>query len=349
MAIVTLTTDFGSADIYAAAMKGVILSMAPGTVLVDIQRWLGSRGDRGATGNPRLFAEGGMTALTRVGLLLIALILTGCSVGQGTGAASGLLFVLDCSKAGDYCDASGVCGTPSAPVDYNLNPTFFAGEPIDQLTQFPNGSPLSGSEPLMNRITIRLQRSGKQIESNDALFFDVVNEYEVARCVRGREIAVAGQPNQHDYDDRYCFRASTTGPARVRISVVGGIVHSTLSPRMTCTRPVDATADDVFSDDGVVQTVAGGAWESWVEFADFGSAAQNDQLDPTARTPVSLTFKIELEDRLHASAFSLTLQDEKVVTAEEDLEPPPNPDIGGSLTGWFDFDLQRGQGAQIFP
>ena len=36
MAIVTLTTDFGSADVYAAAMKGVILSMAPSTVLVDI-------------------------------------------------------------------------------------------------------------------------------------------------------------------------------------------------------------------------------------------------------------------------------------------------------------------------
>ena len=36
MAIVTLTTDFGSADVYAAAMKGVILSMSPSTVLVDI-------------------------------------------------------------------------------------------------------------------------------------------------------------------------------------------------------------------------------------------------------------------------------------------------------------------------
>jgi len=36
MAIVTLTTDFGSADVYAAAMKGVILSAAPGTTLVDI-------------------------------------------------------------------------------------------------------------------------------------------------------------------------------------------------------------------------------------------------------------------------------------------------------------------------
>ena len=91
----------------------------------------------------------------------------------------------------------------------------------------------------MNRVTIRLQRSGKQIENTDALFFDVVDAYEVARCVRGREVPVAGQPNQHDYDDRYCFRASTTGPARVRISVESGIIHSTLSPRTTCTRPVD--------------------------------------------------------------------------------------------------------------
>ena len=285
------------------------------------------------------------------GLALAALTLLGCSVGQGVGVASGTLFVLDCSSSGDYCDSTGVCGTPSAPAEYRLNPGFFAGEPIDQLAQFPtNGLPLSGSQPRMNRITIRLQRSGKQIESNDALFFDVVNSYEVARCVRGREIVVAaGQPNQHDYDDRYCFRASTTGPARVRISVVGGIIHSTLSPRMTCTRPADATADDVFPDDGVVGNVADGAFESWIEFADFGSAAQNGQLDPTARTPVSLTFKIQLEDRLHATAFSLTLQDEKVVTAQVNLVPPPNPDIGGSLAGWFDFNLQRGQGAQIFP
>jgi hypothetical protein len=52
---------------------------------------------------------------------------------------------------------------------------------------------------------------------------------------------------------------------------------------------------------------------------------------------------------LYASAFSLTLQDQKVVMAEEDLQPAPNPDIGGALTGYFDFDLVRGQGAQIFP
>ena len=46
-----------------------------------------------------------------LGSVLLALSLSGCSVGQGTGAASGKLFVLDCSSAGDYCDSSGVCGT----------------------------------------------------------------------------------------------------------------------------------------------------------------------------------------------------------------------------------------------
>jgi hypothetical protein len=43
MAIVTLTTDFGSADVYVAAMKGVILSMAPDTVLVDITHEIAAR------------------------------------------------------------------------------------------------------------------------------------------------------------------------------------------------------------------------------------------------------------------------------------------------------------------
>jgi hypothetical protein len=118
---------------------------------------------------------------------------------------------------------------------------------------------------------------------------------------------------------------------------------------MTCTNPVAAIADDVFAVNGVVQTVDNGAWESWIEFADFGSAAQNEQPDPTARAAISPTFKIELNQRLYASAFSLTLRDQKVVTARDDLQPVANPTIGGSLTGYFDFHLERGQGAQIFP
>jgi hypothetical protein len=278
-------------------------------------------------------------------LVLLALAVSGCGVGQGSGEANGQLYVLNCSKAGDYCDNSGVCGTAATPAAYKLNPSFFVGEPIDDLTRNMSGTSL----PRTNRVTIRVQRSGMQIERNDALFFDIVNSYEVARCVRGREVVEADQTIVHDYDDRYCARASATGPARVRISVLGGYIHSTLSPRMTCTRPVAATADDTFPEDGVVQIESSDVWKSWIEFQDFGSAAQNDRLDPATRDPVSPTFRIELEQRLRASAFSLTLQDEKVTIAQVELRPPPAPDLGGSLTGWFDFDLTRGQGAQIFP
>jgi len=36
MPIITLTTDFGAGSPYAAAMKGVILSLNPAATLVDI-------------------------------------------------------------------------------------------------------------------------------------------------------------------------------------------------------------------------------------------------------------------------------------------------------------------------
>ena len=36
MAVVTLLTDFGTRDPYGGIMKGVIFSLSPGTVIVDI-------------------------------------------------------------------------------------------------------------------------------------------------------------------------------------------------------------------------------------------------------------------------------------------------------------------------
>ena len=43
MAVVTFTTDFGAADGYAGAMKGVVLSLAPDAVLVDISHQVPAR------------------------------------------------------------------------------------------------------------------------------------------------------------------------------------------------------------------------------------------------------------------------------------------------------------------
>jgi hypothetical protein len=273
----------------------------------------------------------------------------GCTVGHGTGEASGKLFVLNCSPKGDYCDSTGYCGIEGAPGAFDLSPSFFAGEPIENLNRDSSGNAWTGTENRINRVTIRLQRSGRQVESNDTLFIDVLNSFEVARCVRGRELRQQDGSRTPDYDPAYCYRASPTGPARVRISVLKGIIHASLNPRATCSRPAVATADDVFDPEGGVAPVADGAFRSWVEFEEFGDAGQDNIPDPTDRTAIAKDFKIGLNQRLHATAFSLELVDEKVEKARTKFEPEPKADIGGSLAGWFDFNLARGQGAQIFP
>ena len=53
--------------------------------------------------------------------------------------------------------------------------------------------------------------------------------------------------------------------------------------------------------------------------------------------------------RLRAN-FHIVLGDDRMLTAIKMMvDPPPAPTIGGTLDGNFDFDLQRGQGAQTFP
>ena len=48
MTIITLTTDFGSADGYVGAMKGVILGIAPDVRLVDLSHEIAAQDVRGA-------------------------------------------------------------------------------------------------------------------------------------------------------------------------------------------------------------------------------------------------------------------------------------------------------------
>ncbi len=289
--------------------------------------------------------------------LVGALGVGGCSVGKGVGAASGLLYEYGCSKNGDYCDSSGQCGTEATPVAYDLRPTFFAGEPIDDLRESS-----AGSEIMNNRLIIRLQRSGKEIEQNDVLTFDVTTSYEVARCVRGRVDATG----QNDWDEANCYRASDTGPGRMRVQF-DSPVHAALTLYATC--PANLAASSI-SGNLVASAVSApvpvdnyeshpnpvvtdGSWDSWVEFQEFGSAAQADRT-PQARDPISPKFRVELGDRIYATTFALTLIDDQVVNAAINNLPRPASSIGGTLggdpsTGRFDFDLERGQGAQFFP
>jgi hypothetical protein len=278
--------------------------------------------------------------------------LGGCSVGKGVGAASGALYEYGCSESGDYCSSPGVCGTEAAPVPYDLRPTFFAGDPIDDLRQVNPGSAI-----MNNRLTIRLQRSGKQIEQNDVLTFDITTSYEVARCVRGRVIHdVATNTFLNDWDAANCYRANDTAPGRMRVQF-DSPVRAALTLKATCTANLVASAVSAPVPQNYTSTpnpvVTDGSWASWVEFQELGSAAQAD-LAPTERAVVGGAFRVGLGQRIYATAFSLALVDDQVVNAAIKNLPKPASLIGGTLggdqtTGRFDFDLQRGQGAQFFP
>jgi len=268
----------------------------------------------------------------------------GCTVGQGNGSVAGELFVLGCTRGGDYC-SGGLCGTEASPAPFDLKPGFFAGEPIDDPRLGQQGTLIPS-----NRLLIRLQRSGVQQDLNDVLTFDIPDSYEVARCLRGRKVRDGSGAILPDWDPSVCERPNDAGPARVRIHPDAKI-HASLSPWSTCSSNIVAMAS--------AQTLANlrvdptGAqpnpWESWIDLQEFGEAAENATADPLLRKPIDRQFRIRLGQRVQATAFQLLLLDSHVLSAIEEAEPLPPPIVGGFLTGYFDFDLARGQGAQTIP
>jgi hypothetical protein len=278
---------------------------------------------------------------------VLALGLGACSIGKGVGAASGYIYEYGCNKNGDYGASPDGGATEASPAPYDLHPTYFAGEPIDDLREYR-----AGTEIMSNRLIIRLQRSGKQLELNDVLTFDVASSYEVARCVRGCVGSKAGC----GWDEANCYRASDTGPGRMRVQYDSD-VHAALTLHSTCTANLVGSAISgpvpLSYATAVAPVVANGAWDSWVEFQEFGSASQASR-QPQDRDGVSSKFRIDYGERIYATSFFLTLIDDNVVNAAINNRPKPDPQMGGTLggdptTGRFDFDLQRGQGAQFFP
>jgi hypothetical protein len=281
-------------------------------------------------------------------MLAVCLGLCACNVGKGVGAAKGTLYEYGCSsKSGDYRAAGETeAAKPESPQPFDLKPSFFAGELIDDLREHSTG----GSEVMSNRVIIRLQRSGKEIEQNDVLTFDVSSSYEVARCVRGR-VDSAGK---NDWDESNCYRASDNGPGRMRVQW-DGFVHGALALKSTCNANLigAAISAPITTDNTPPPPVLDGSWSSWVEFQEFGGASDWNNV-PTERKEVDPKFHVKFGERVYASTFFLTLTDNKVVDASIHDLPLPRPQIGATLggdptTGMFDFDLERGQGAQFFP
>jgi hypothetical protein len=257
-------------------------------------------------------------------ILLLGLGAAGCSVGGGTGEAKGPVTILDCGGPGKTFP------DPMKPEEYSLEPQFFAAEQLLDL---------SGSQRKVNRLIIRLQNTGRRREANDILRFDIPDLFEAARCVRGKKKA----DGSADYDESNCF--VTPQGTRLRIGT-NALVRAFLTPNFKCSTKLQLY-DHVGTATSTVRAPSDGTWASYIVFSDFGRANSPEAL----KKDLAPNFKIELDDRLRASEFVLFLEDDGVVTARLDpLMPPlPSTHISGMLKGLFDFDMQRGQGAQTFP
>ena len=265
-------------------------------------------------------------AVSVVTVGLAALSGAGCQDGSGTGAADGPLWILGCRAGEPY-------GTEAAPEAFHLRPTFFAGEPIGDIS---DGAP-------RNRLIIRMQRTGNAVENNDVLYFDIPDSLRVARCVRGR--TVGGVPEWDTssgtldaMDPPWCEPNGPNGIPRIRL-IPFGPLRSSLSPQHTC-------YSDMHGPTAV--GVTGVARTGWIEFTEFGAAAQ-PELVPEMRGSFDDDFQVKYGDPLGAR-FSVVLDDDRVLTAEyKMIDVPPPAAIGGTLDGSFNFNLERGRSAQTFP
>jgi hypothetical protein len=254
----------------------------------------------------------------------------------------------------------GCIGAPDAPADYNLQPTFWAGVPIEDLS-------VTGMHT--NEMQIRMQNNSLALQYADTLFFDVVDSYEVARCVRGAVDINTGQPLYNVTEPLpdggstlWCdwsgmaitdgglvdAGAITPGGPDAGASLDGGMSVTATSPRIRVTPYTDVRSSFATLSRFGINKVTGVAFDGWISFQDFGGAAQPDRA-PTDREPVMPDFVIQFGDRMRAS-FYIVIGDQVVIAAKEHNEPPPRPsEIGGNLHGYFDFSLERGRSAQPFP
>ena len=275
----------------------------------------------------------------------------GCTVGSGSGAVDGVIFQYNCIHGPVGLDQ---------PTDYHMNASFFAGVPIEDLS-------VNGMHT--NQMDIRIQNNGLAIQYTDTLYIDILNSYEVARCVRGA-VDKDGQPLYNVTEPLpdggstlWCdwsgtafsldggavdAGAVTPGGPDAGVSLDGGLSMTAPWPRIHVTPYTDVRASFAALYTCGVSKVTGIANDGYIAFQYFGGASQSS-LPPMKRDKVPSDFVIQFGDRMRAS-FDVRLVDQVIIAAKEQNQPPPRePEIGGSLHGYFDFELERGRSAQPFP
>lgn len=281
----------------------------------------------------------------------LAVSLAGCGVGDGTGAAVGTLFVNGCRPV----------ALDGAFPAYDLKPTFFAGQPIEDICPPPGNCPGERT----NRLIIRMQRTGKRVEVDDTIYIDIENSVEVARCIRGLvvngvptwDIRNVLNPDGSPTDIPFCDwtwtdlggdgGAGDGGVADGGAGGAGGAARKTAPhPRINLSTLDYVRGSIMPLGSCIEQRLVGVSLPgSYIEFQDFGSAVRNGV---AAAGEIDGDFKVLFGERLRAT-FHLELGDQRVTMAMKDRDFIPVPKIGGVINGTFDFDLDRTRAAQPFP
>lgn len=266
------------------------------------------------------------TPIARIAVLVGSLGLWACSAENGSGTLTGTLVVPACKfeHTNDMWIPKSLSEVDKDFLTKETHWNFFVGQPLDAPgPKFPADHP-------QNQIKIRMQNRSGGWEAANALFFWVLDSYEVARCMRGLT-ASDGTP---DWDQAACDRS--TGQGRMLIGTQGELVTSHFVSQESCdgaglVAEALGACDKAGSTCPQVTVCPGRG--SWISFDLRG--------DPTAK--LSPDFKFNLGDTIAAPAFHVELCDETTIKAvETNTVPIPPPAIRGTLEGSFSFVLESG-------
>ena len=247
-------------------------------------------------------------AASSAAALLLCGFVASCGIGECKGEVIGTLHVTGCIGEGDDL---------SSRESYDLQPSFFAGEPIDDPTATGN----------MDQIRIRLQSSGANVQNADALVIDVTSVGQVAAQL-GEWIDV------HAAGDLDSAGPQPVSPVRITLDLL-----------RTCARlwpSVDqwtlvADTDQDYSSTGV---------HSKIRFTKLGGRSCTvdetgvHDCDRTDGGPYQVDFGSDIR-----AEFDLSLVDPRPRYLS-----PEYPALGaGHVVGYVEFTLRRGRVAQAFP
>ena len=270
--------------------------------------------------------------------LAALLLLGGCPTGDGEGEVVGQFYLLSCDDAFDY-------GSSGTPARYDMEANFFVGEPIVDDRE---------SNPV-NRLDIRIQRGGNNIEDVDSLYFQIANVRAVAESFSAS--AYAGTAVGESENIRASLSLYVTCPTffgRLAATLPAGVqacpdldaaTRDALCESMDYDAPVDP--GEVFPPFG--------PQSSCLIFCRFGNAQRGQTVPHDFAIDfgdvVQGIFRLNMvEQRLLTSGREICgdgLDNDGDGTADEaDCESTAG---GGTLLGKFNFEVRRGQVAQEFP